>query len=1259
MANQPKKYKKFVATAATATLVASAIVPVASAASLSDIKGNTHEEAINALVDAKVISGYPDGTFKPNKTLTRSDVVKLLGKYLVSQGHSIPTDAVSNPRFSDLTSKSNKELLEYAAVVADAGVFAGSNGKLLAGDQITRENMAIVLVRMINTLKDVSLEEFVASQNFNGDVKDLNVAKAEARTAIQVLDFYDITNPSVANFNPKGNTTRGQFATFLHKTINSDFAGAAATTGTVKAINATTVEVTFSDAVDNVNALKFAIEGLEVKNASVKQTDAKTVVLTTAAQEANKEYTVTLDGVKLGTFKGVNAAVPTKVTIKDVDGDRSHQGVIGNEVTVRAEVTVADGQSKAGIPVTFNVVNNNSNTNEKIEKVAYTDANGVATYSYTRYYASTDDVTAYATSKSSVNSTAKVYWANAHQLTIKDITEKTTVTNGDNKVYEINSSNFKNGYVFVAFTGNLDVAPDKIEDGVTVEGNSVHRLNSDGAPVLGKIGGNYPYKSTLGNEQVIAVKLDANGKANLVVSGTNASAKPVVYEGKLVGTSPSKTNLAHYDATYSATALQAHASEVKFDKVVNYGLTIKAQGVRDAAVSNTNGTGGRDYEIAYTKADGKPVAKGTTVYVAIPTKGLSSGTNFQLLNEDEETVGLQSGLSTSDYNVYALSTDKDGKVLFTVTARNAEDYVQPIAFLNDNKPTGSTFFDKDDTQASDDVTYFTNSVTYASSLALVNSTDKKQTSFAAGHEAAKFSYRLVDQNGKVRKADKQTQVTFSVSAGEGQITAGNEIVHPHQTKTITRSLEVGQSKVDLTVNAQTPTTVNVYATSSQAGFTFLPTESLVATFTNTSIVNVNGTVTNVNKTDGIVTVNGVPYNLNGATYLNQGTAVPTLSAFYDHLTAGKYVSITKDADGKLVFNIIQAPAPTPTLVTKAEVTADDTVKVTFSGAVNASPTASQFAIDFNGNGTIESNEYATAASGSSTDLTLTFATVHNLSTSTVTVPNLQYTPTTAGTLLSVASTNVTTAFTTPVTVAKAAHGVTVSTTNTAGVAAEALTNTLSIPTGKVVNAGNMIVSLQADKAGVTSPINVPVAVTLLDDEKAVASKIATELNKLTALTSKFTIVADDADVVVTAKDIANEANTTLVVDIADQTDAAYTSIYTADFDGITSGVTGSSTAGSIGTLAVTNATFTNVTGTGTVAPLKVKVLTTGGSTLVDTDVTVSVLAGETGAQVAAKVKTALEANATIAANYTVTVSGAIVTLTNKVAEVQTTTITVE
>ena len=157
MANQPTKYRKFVVGAASAALVASAVAPVASAKDFSDTKGNTHEAAIDALSDAGVISGYQDGSFKPNKTLTRSDVVKLMGKWLVSEGYEVPTDYKTNPRFTDLTSASNDELLKYAAVVKDNGVFNGSNGRLLAGDNITRENMAVVLVRAFDTVKDIDL----------------------------------------------------------------------------------------------------------------------------------------------------------------------------------------------------------------------------------------------------------------------------------------------------------------------------------------------------------------------------------------------------------------------------------------------------------------------------------------------------------------------------------------------------------------------------------------------------------------------------------------------------------------------------------------------------------------------------------------------------------------------------------------------------------------------------------------------------------------------------------------------------------------------------------------------------------------------------------------------------------------------------------------------------------------------------------------------------------------------------------------------
>ncbi|MEK4711793.1 S-layer homology domain-containing protein [Sporosarcina sp. FSL K6-5500] len=220
---QSSKYKKFIVGAATAALVASAVAPVASAKDFKDTKGNTHEPAIDALSDAGVITGYPDGSFLPNKTLTRSDVVKLMGKWLVSEGYKVPTDYKTNMRFKDLKPTSNDELLQYAAVVKENGVFNGSNGNLLAGDNITRENMAVVIVRAFDTVEDIELVKYVKDQDFKKDVTDLAKAKAEARTAIDVLDFFDITNPAAPAFNPKATTTRGHFATFLHKSINTDF----------------------------------------------------------------------------------------------------------------------------------------------------------------------------------------------------------------------------------------------------------------------------------------------------------------------------------------------------------------------------------------------------------------------------------------------------------------------------------------------------------------------------------------------------------------------------------------------------------------------------------------------------------------------------------------------------------------------------------------------------------------------------------------------------------------------------------------------------------------------------------------------------------------------------------------------------------------------------------------------------------------------------------------------------------------------------
>src|SRR5690606_12864309 len=174
------------------------------------------------------------------------------------------------------------------------------------------------------------------------EVADLNSAKSEARPAIEVLDFFDIT--TVAQFNPKDTTTRGHFATFLNNFLNADLSkvtGVVAGVESITAVNNTTVEVKFVEAVEDLAALNFAIEGLEIKNKVLKQTDAKTVVLTTAVQEGGKVYTVTANGNKLGTFNGVSAVLPTGINVTT----NSLQGVIGQDVTVTAAVTVPEGQS--------------------------------------------------------------------------------------------------------------------------------------------------------------------------------------------------------------------------------------------------------------------------------------------------------------------------------------------------------------------------------------------------------------------------------------------------------------------------------------------------------------------------------------------------------------------------------------------------------------------------------------------------------------------------------------------------------------------------------------------------------------------------------------------------------------------------------------------------------------------------------------------------------------------------------------------------
>lgn len=255
-----KVNKKFIASATSAALVASAIVPVASAASFSDIENNTHKDAILALAEAGIISGYTDGTFKPNAQVTRGNVTKLLGKWLVSEGYDIPADFNTVERFTDLpVTSADQELVKYAALVKDAEVFKGSNGKLIQANNMSREQMAVVLVRAIKTVYGIDLIADYKAAKFESAITDFDKAIADYHESITALEFAGLTTQKT--FNPKGTVTRGQFASFLDRAIKyAAKQEVKVEVESVSAINAKTLEVNFSKELSKEEQAKVTFE---------------------------------------------------------------------------------------------------------------------------------------------------------------------------------------------------------------------------------------------------------------------------------------------------------------------------------------------------------------------------------------------------------------------------------------------------------------------------------------------------------------------------------------------------------------------------------------------------------------------------------------------------------------------------------------------------------------------------------------------------------------------------------------------------------------------------------------------------------------------------------------------------------------------------------------------------------------------------------------------------------------------------------------
>ncbi|WP_050616528.1 S-layer homology domain-containing protein [Bacillus testis] len=860
MAYQPKSYRKFVATAATATLVASAVAPLASAASFTDVK-ESYKEAVDFVV-SKGALGLTPTQFGVDKEIKRVDAAVLLAQVLGLDTANAPASG-----FTDVPARAEK----YVGALKAAGFVNGKSAHSFgAQDNIKRGELALMIAKGFGLSGKADLKFTDVSDRYT--------------EAVQALVANNITNGTTpTQFGTDKTAKRGDYAKFLFAASKVKGGEVDATVTGIKAINATTVEVTYKEVVADVNAAKYTIDGLTVSNAAVKQSDSKTVVLTTTAQEGGKKYTVKSGDKALGQFEGISAVVPTAIEVSN----SSVQGVVGKEVTLKADVKV----KQAGIPVTFNVKSGDKLNKDYVVE-ALTDANGVATYSYTQYVAGNDDVAVYPTGAPATRAIAKVYWGVSESLTITaDDKKGNEVNNGENKTYKIAVKDPKTGYalankkVNVTFAENINTTIDKVSSAT--------------------INGENPYQLSNGSTKTVTVTTNSNGEAIITVAGTNTKVTPVAFIDDETLTVPGNGRV-------EPTELQAKGEQLTIGAIQSsYDIQVTREGAEEAATGITNG---REYKVVLKTKDGK-VAANEIVNVAFNEdldRVISTNTSAYFVQDDKKVNGQIS-----------IKTDSKGEATFTVASENSKDYATPVVWIDINSSNAKNGkLDDGEPSKVAPITYFAEpKLTNGVLKAYNGSTEIKEDKFFTGIQTATFKYTAANQSGNefsLPTGYASINATFTVfNTGANDITVDGEVVSPNRSTTVYKNGSATPSiDVKSVDNKTTSVRVEASGTAIPASNTNNKSISLgsytaKASFVSTTAIGTihTGVVENIDRNkEEIKFVGKDKMSYKGAiTFKNVNSVVINQTTFENLVEANKgtvVVTVTKDANDKYSFEIV-------------------------------------------------------------------------------------------------------------------------------------------------------------------------------------------------------------------------------------------------------------------------------------------------------------------------------------------------------------------
>ncbi len=169
----------------------------------TDMAGHWAAADVLAMNKAGIVSGVSDTLFDPDRNITRAEFAAIIARALKLSDKTADYKDVSDEWFAP-----------YVGACSDAGIISGYDGMFRPNDNITRQEMAVIIVNAYSYLEKAGANGGIDSFTDKAEIADWAKAAVDTASSVGL-----ISGMGDGTFAPNANATRAQAASIVRRLL--------------------------------------------------------------------------------------------------------------------------------------------------------------------------------------------------------------------------------------------------------------------------------------------------------------------------------------------------------------------------------------------------------------------------------------------------------------------------------------------------------------------------------------------------------------------------------------------------------------------------------------------------------------------------------------------------------------------------------------------------------------------------------------------------------------------------------------------------------------------------------------------------------------------------------------------------------------------------------------------------------------------------------------------------------------------------------